>query len=278
MKQTCATLSLLLLMLVLIFPGCGSKAPVDDQLKGLKAYVDAEIKIEHLRKQKPADWKAVESQYKIASSVVREADKKYGLDYDNRIEVALNRCKANIDARVKQQIFAKGLQHVTVLKIRENLKALVVAGDPDIRLKYANRIEILFEGIRPTFMRRDEDFFKQAPVLEQTALKALAGLKKAGDVITAGRDLENVIKRTYALSMIFEIIEIERIKIAKPGECHVKRMEAQIFYRIIQEAVKKADANADRNILYLLGSGFDQMSAMILEEDLRVGLKGITIR
>ena len=275
MKHTCATL----LMLVLILFGCGgSNAPKDVQLQGLKTYVDAQIKIEHLRKQKPVDWNAVEAQYKLASTLVKEADKKYGLDYHNQIEIALNRCKANIDARVKQQIFAKGLQHLTVLKIRENLKALVVASDPEIRSKYALRVATLFEGIRPTFTRRDEDFFKQSPELEQSALNAIESLKKGTEMITAGRQLENAIKRTYALSMIFEIQEIEKIKVSNPGECHVKRMEAQIFYRIIQEAIQRTNANSDRNILYLLESGFDQMSPVILEEDLRTGLKGITIR
>jgi len=273
MKHTCATL----LMLVLILFGCGN-APKDDQLQGLKTYVDAQIKIEHLRKQKPADWNAVEAQYKFASTLVKEADKKFGLDYDNQIEIALNRCKANIDARVKQQIFAKGLQHITVLKIRENLKALVVASDPDIRSKYALRVATLFEGIRPTFTKRDEDFFKMSPNLEKAALNAIENLKKGSEMITSGRELENAIKRTYALSMIFEIQEIEKTKISNPGECHVKRMEAQIFYRIIQEAIQRTNANSDRNIVYLLESGFDQMSPVVLEEDLRTGLKGITIR
>jgi len=277
-KPSLALLSIVSILILISVACTGSYDESDQELDNIKKYAAAQVNIERLRKQVPTDWDEIAAQYAVTSPFVKEMDKKMSLTYHNDIMDATRRCKAGEDVKINQQVLAKGLQHVTVLFIRQQLQAIARAKNGE-REKYARRTAAFFEGIRPTVTRRDKDFFAAHNVLEQTANQALQRLtgEVTGDLIIAARDLEDTIIRTYALSVLYEILQIEKLRDTDSNACHVKLKEAVIFYRIIQPTLKRRNPKSDELISAMLKSRFPQMNAGLLEENLKAGLRGIAL-
>jgi len=268
------------LVLITALAGCSAdKKPRDSDLAAVKAYAQAEVTIERLRKRKEPNWDAIAEQYEITAATVKKIDAKSGTLYDRRIREALKSCAAGESVKVNQQTLAKGLQHVTVLAITAGLDAMAKV-DMAGRKAAAERVAEYFEGIRPTFVRRDQDFFPQTKTLEKAADEALERLEKADSaaLLTARRQLEDILARTYALCVLYEVAQIEELRVSDLAECDVKRAEAVIFYRIIQHRIKKRSARADEAISNMLKSGYDVMDSKSLEANLQTGLAGIALR
>lgn len=257
-------------LLVVGLMGCSSKKTTDLELSGIEAYAKAEVTIERLRKQAETDWNAIKAQYEITSAIVKKYDAKLGMRYDTQIREAIGKCGAGEQVKVNQQTLAKGLQHVTVLAIRDELAAME-------RSVSAERIKAYFEGIRPTFVRRDKDFFGENKTLQEAADAALLRLDKA-DYLSARRELEDVIARTYGFCVLFEIMEVEKYRDSDLAKCDVKRAEAVIFYRIIEPRIKKHSPKTAEIISNILNGNYDTMDTSVLEENLRLGLMPISLR
>ena len=260
--------------------GCGSKKDSSGpELDAIKAYAKAEVTIERLRKQKAPDWDAIGAQYEITSAAVKRIDAKHGTDYDGEIRRALKKIASGERVKVNQQVLAKGLQHVTVLAIMQELDSMVKS-DSAGRRGGALRVAAYFEGIRPTFVRRDADFFAESRLLEKTADVAIKGLSSgdSASFVTARRELEDILARTYSLCVLYEVMEVERLRGSDLGGCDVKRSEAVIFYRIVQARIRKRSAKADEVIRNMLDGSYDTMDSKVLESNLQAGLGGVVLR
>jgi hypothetical protein len=240
----------------------------------IKKMAASQVNIEHLRKQKSPDWTAISQSYNALLPLVQETDTARQLDYQQEIAAAMKKCAGGDKVKVNQQTLAKGLQHIVVLKIHETLDRMSTSTDA------AQRISAYFEGIRPTFTRRDKDYFDSRPTLEAAADKAIDALLKAGQTPALGarREFVDSIDRTYALSVLYEILAVEKLRDTDTATCEVKVKEAEIFYRIIQPRIQKARPQADETISRMLAGGYGQMNAALLEKTLNEGLKGITLR
>ncbi len=243
------------------------------EIDSIKAYADAEVAIEHLRKQKSPDWGKISKQYLETESFVKMTDKKWGTTYISEINEAIKRCTAGDQVKVNQQTLAKGLQHITVLNMIDAMDS--ISKDP----LAGKKLSTFFEGIRPTFIRRDKDFFKSKKTLEKTADESIIRFLKAesADLLTARRALEDAIAKTYALCVLFEIMEVEKLRDSDIPKCDVKRMEAVIFYRIIQPRIKKRSPKADEVITNLINGSYKTMDVSVLKKYLETGLKGIKL-
>jgi hypothetical protein len=234
----------------------------------------AQVTIERLRKQKTPDWPAIEQQYAILLPLVQQTDKTKNLNYQEEIAYALAQCSAGHQVKVNQQVLAKGLQHIVVLNIQDELAQ---AGSSE---SAAKRIAAYFEGIRPTFVRRDQDFFNARPTLEAGADNAIKTLLNSSQALplTARRELIDIVDRTYALCVLYEIIKVEKLRDRDAQQCEVKVKEAEVFYRIIQPRIKRSNMRADQTIVRMLGGSYSGMDAGLLETKLNEGLNGITLR
>jgi hypothetical protein len=242
-------------------------------LAQIKAMAEAQVRIERLRKQKEPDWRDIASQYEILAPLVKATDQSRKLHYDRDIREALAQCAAGNKVKVNQQVLAKGLQHIVVLNIQDELKA--TKHSPDA----GRRIAAYFEGIRPTFTRRDKDFYSGRKTLEASADVAITHLVEGKFApMTARRELMDAIDRTYGLCVLFEIQEVEHLRATNRAKCEVKLKEAEIFYRIIQPRIARTSSDADTRITGVLNADYDQMDAAFLESNLNKGLKGITLR
>ena len=210
---------------------------------------------------------------------MKENDSKSGTDYDREIREVLKKCAAGEKVRVNQQVLAKGLQHVTVLMITRELNKMGALSAME-REAAAERISAYFEGIRPTFIRRDKDFFGETKTLEASADIAMKSLSEADSsgLLTARRELEDTIARTYALCVLYEIEAVEKLRDSNREECDLKRKEAEIFYRIIEERVKKRSQKTHEIISNMLSGSYDIMDAKALENYLKTGLGGLILR
>lgn len=254
--------------------GCAKK-PIESapDVAALRKIAEAQVSIERLRTQKPVNWSDIAAQYEMAAELVKAVDAAQGLNYDEKIRAAIERCAKGDRPDVNQQIVAKGLQHVVVLAVRSELGNL--ERDPDA----ANRIRAMLEGTRPTFVRRDKDFFKGARTLEKSADDALARLRgDRPDLTTARRELEDAINRAYALSVLYEVIEIEKLRDTDIPACDVKAKEAEIFYRIIKPRIVRRAPKADQLISGMLSGSYATMDAGLMERTLNEGLAGIPLR
>ncbi len=251
-------------------------------LQTVQAYADAEVAIERLRKKSDGpDWAAIREKFNTTLPVVKRIDKAFGLDYEREISEALTLCESGQRPDVNQQILAKGLQHVTVLAIGEELNTLAADGE-SAKQYAAAKIIFYFAGIRPTFDRRDEDFFPGRHTLGKTANAALMQIQKAvkenQNILAPRRSLEEVIAQTYALCVLFEIQEIERLRATDRLKCDVKKMEALVFYRIIRDRIKKRNREADKMITAMLEADYDKMDASVIEDALTKGMPNISLR
>ena len=282
MKKTVIALAAIALGAGLVFWLYGSEQADLPGVDLARAYAAAQVRIERLRKpaEGPVDWDAIAKQFEIALPIVRRIDQAHGLNYARQIPAALGKCVTGNRPDVNQQVLAKGLQHVTVLAIRGELATLAGAAGLDRRAAAARAVA-LFEGIRPTFTRRDKDLFPGANTLTAAAEAGLKQIDAAGrndDAVGAGRELERAIARTYALSVLYEVQEIERLRASDRAACDVKRAEAIIFYRIIYDRIKMRDETTAATLLtYLINTDFDKMEAGAVEAALRKGLGNIPL-
>jgi hypothetical protein len=267
--------TIILLLPAAFLSGC-KDGDTDDETRTatLRAgqYAQSQVQIERLRKARdtPTDWKAISKELTKTMPIVREIDSHCGTSYEDEISNAMKKCSAGKKPKVNQQIVAKGLQHVTVLAIERELDA-----------SRAETAAALFEGIRPTFTRRDRDFFKGTATLEKAADSAIAEIRSSagtGDILSARRRLDDVIGRTYALCVLYEIQEIERLRHSDLDSCEVKHMEAKIFYRIIAKRIERHSPESHEQITNMLQSDYSKMNAAILETSLVTGLGGVPLR
>jgi len=175
----------------------------------------------------------------------------------------------------------KGLQHAAVLAIGRELDGLA-APERDQREMAARRVAAVFEGIRPTFSRRDKDFFVGKPTLEASADSALAALRQAAasgasTAIGPRRDLDNAINRTYALSVLYEIQGVAKMSQTDRAGCDVKLKEAEIFYAVIRPRVKQKAPDADAALTAMLAADYSTYSADAARQQLRKGLPDVEL-
>ena len=239
----------------------------------LKEFAKAEVAIERMRKKNPPDWKAIQEQYAVCSKLVKEVDQKNNTNYHTAITDAIAKCSHNESVKVNQQTLAKGLQHIVAMNIRDSIRSMANA-DTKTRKSIANNISAAFEGIRPTFIRRDSDFFNDQKQLEKEADLALAALTSGidADYITAATRLERIVNRTYALCVLFEMQSIEKLRETNISKCDVKLAEAIIFYRIIAPRIKKTDRKAHQTITAILNAEFSAVNSGLLLDALNRGL------
>ena len=241
----------------------------------IEVYAAAEVTIEHLRKQATVDWPAIRAEVAKTMAVVRATDERHGLTYATEIPAALTQCEKGEAPRVNQQVVAKGLQHVAVLGIAHELGLLERAGAAD-RPQHAARVASFAKAIRPTFVRRDKDYFEGKPTLvaalDQAVSQVAAAAKAGQSAKEPGQALRDVIDRTYALSLRYEIEQVEKLRLKDLKACEVKRAEAVIFYRIIAKRVSNQSPEAHGTIEAMLKAAPDQMNAAILKEQLKKGL------
>ncbi len=257
---------------------CARKGMRSRELERARTFAAAQLSIERMRKQEAPAWSAIREQYETGAGVVREVSSSY----DAEIREALENCSRGESPDVNQQVLAKGLQHVAVLAMTRELDAMAEA-EPDAREWAARAVAAYFGGIRPTFVRRDGDYFAGKKTLEASADQALEHLNRAaegrfGEILAARRELEDAIARTYALSVLYEVEEIERLRATDRAACDVKRKEAEIFYRIVRPRVRRRDPKADETIVAMLTGNYDAMSASVIEENLKKGLLNVPLR
>lgn len=265
----------ILSVLVLAPATAGGRAEVDDpdyDNATIEAFIDAKAKGQGLSRQENPNWDEVVDEYDRAMPLVRVIDRKTGTRYEREIADALGKCAAGDNFVVNGQIVWKGMQHVTYLAIQNELDKMA-NGDADA---YAKRVSMLFEGIRPTFQRRDRGYFPDAQTLEKAgdaALKALEDGDSAG-FIAARRDLEAVMHRAFALSVFYEATGIAENHATDRQLAERKQMEAIMYYRIIEPVVMKRNPSGHQTISTMINASFDTVDPEVILSELQDGLGG----
>jgi hypothetical protein len=261
-----------------VFAQTETKQQTIPDVSMVNQYVKAVQEIEKNRNGKSPDWTSITAQYELALPLIKQIDAKYATHYGDEIGNALKKCAANEKSQINGQVVGKGLQIVTVLSIRQELD-LMSNLSSEQKTTSAQKIAAYFEVIRPTFVRRDKGFFEGKKTLEAAADTTLAQLSKAdkGDLLTASRELEDTISRTYALSMLYELKEIEKLRDSDVAACDVKRVEASMFYKIIQSRIEKRSPKTNEILLNTLKGSYSTMNAQVIEKQLTSGL-GIKLR
>ena len=121
-------------------------------------------------------------------------------------------------------------------------------------------------------------------MLEKQADQALADILRfaeagGADCFMAANLLKESIARTYALSTLYELLEIEKLRDTDIANCDVKLAEAVIFYRIVAPLVERADRQGHRTITtYLSGMDYAAVNAAQVEEILKKSIPGRVLR
>lgn len=282
MRTLARTMVCLLLLVVaggtaVIFAGPQVEvADPDYDMKAIKTFTDAHVKAGGLMRQDNPNWKEIRALYESTMPVVRVVDAKNGTSYERELSTALENCESGNDFLANSQILGKGTQHVTYLAIIDEMDKMEQS---DAKKAYAARVSAFFEGIRPTFQRRDRGYFPDDKTLETTADQALDLLAEgdSGSYVTARRSLESVMLRTFALSVYYEATGIEENVDTDPDLCRRKHMEAIMYYRIVEPTVEKRSRDADEVIDAMLQSEYSKISSSVILDNLQSGLRGIEL-
>lgn len=268
MTQHIQKYSLTFLIICSLLISLSAQGWAEIPLEDIKAYAKAVAMIGNLQRQTPVDWDTIRAQYDAVSPLIKTMDAAWKVEYDPEIRQAIEQCAAGENVDVNKQTIGKGLQHITVLGITQELNTLGKSASA------GERIAAYFESIRATFARRDAGFFGGQKTLESAADQAIQRLSaaNAADLLTARRELEDVMARAFALSVLYEVLEWGKSRDSDPNFCEVKRKEAEIYYRIIQPRVKKRSAKADEIITTMLTGSSQHVNAALLEEQLQTGL------
>jgi hypothetical protein len=244
----------------------------------VKQYVKAQSEIGAGMRSKSPDWAAINAQFELTLPVVKELDSKYKTHYADEIAAALKKCAANEEYEINNEIVGKSFQHVTVLAIEQQLDLMGKAKPAEMKAD-AEKIAVYFEVIRPTFARRDKGFFEGKKTLEAAADAAIESLSKAdaGNLLTASRELEDCLARTYALSIVYEASEVERLRETNHPLAERHRVEASMGYRIIRPRVEKRSAKTSELILNMLKGNLNTINSQEIEKYLTTGL-GMKLR
>ena len=273
-KLSCIIMVLVQLMFTgSIFAGSGPNTEQNiPELTVIKQYVKACLEVEKIRADKNPNWADVNAQYKMTLPIIENVDKKYAVQYDKEISDAVKKCAAGEKIKINGQIIAKGFQNVTVLGIRQELD--LMAAEPNSIKAAAGQIAAYFESIRQTFVRRDMGFFEGKKTLESAADAAIEQLSKSdkNNLLTASIQLEDVIARTYALSVLYEVEDIEKLRDSDLDTCDVKRVEGGLFYRIIQPRIEKRSPKTNGTLLNILNGNYGAMNSQEVEKYLSAGL------
>jgi hypothetical protein len=239
-----------------------------------EAFALAVVTVERLRKQKPVDWDAIKGQLRKAQTTIKRVDARHSLTYEKEISSACRKCIAYNRPDVHQQIIAKGLQHVAVLQMHYEFRQAAGAESAQAQAHIQSGIS-LFEAIRATFQRRDASYFVGEPTMEKQADVALAALKSAGPpgLYAARKTLVPLIRRVFALSLLYELQEIERLRKTDRKQCDIKRKEAEIFYRIIQPDICRRSRSSDRIISAMLRVDYGAVHAARVAQELKKALR-----
>lgn len=266
----CVTVLVSLVLVSSSFAGIYSaKKQSVPELAVVKQYVNACLEIEKIRAGKTPNWTDANTQYEMALPVIKNC----APGYDKELRNALNKCAAGEKVKINGQILGKGLQNVTVLAIRQELDLMATAKKAGTKA-CAERIAAYFEGIRPTFTRRDKGYFEGKKTLEAAADAALEQLLKSDkkNLLTASRELEDAIARTYAISLVYEMEEIEKLRDSDIDTCDVKRVEAEMFYRVIQGRIEKRSPKTNETLLNILKGSYGAVNSKETEKLLTAGL------
>jgi len=209
---------------------------------------------------------------KLASPIVKAIDAKWGTNYSVELPEAIKKRAAGENVKVNGQIIAKGLKHVANMGLTDQLNKL--GQSPDI----PEKVKAYFECIRPVMKRRARTHFNGENILEKTADSALEKIARTGsmDLLTR-RQFDDVIARTFALSVLYEYGELVKHRDTDPDFCNVKRAEGSVYYRNIEPRIKKHSPKANEIILNMINGSNDTIDIKILEENLITGL-GIKLR
>ena len=198
-------------------------------------------------------------------------DSRAGTRYATELPEALAACTAGrLPGALAGQTVAKGLQHVDVLAVQAALEGLA-APTPAERLRAAQLAAAWFEGVRPTLVRRDADAGGAAGPggglvrRADAALEGLRGAAAAGSAAGPGarRALERILAETYARSVLYELEGVEALRDRSPDRCAEKRLEGQIFLRILAPWLQRERAGAADALGRMLAGEPGQVSASV---------------
>jgi hypothetical protein len=245
----------------------------------VKQYVKAQSEIAKDMRSKSPNWAAINAQFKLTLPVIEDIDSQYKTHFTAEIGTALNKCAAGGEEyEINNEIVGKAFQQVTVKAIEQQLDRMGKAKPADMKAD-AKKIEAYFEVIRPIMARRDKTLFEGKKTLETAAEKAVDKLQTVSkdDLLFASRELEDVMARTYALSVLYEATEIERLRDTNRPLAERHRVEASMYYGIIQSRIEKRNAKTNELMTNMLKGSLSTVDSQAVENYLTTGL-GLKLR
>ena len=116
--------SLILLVICGLLISLSAQGWAEISLEDIKEYAKAVAMIGNLQRQTPVDWDTIRAQYDSISPLIKAMDANWKKGYDQEIRQAIEQCAAGDNVDENKQTIGKGLQHVAVLGITQELNTL----------------------------------------------------------------------------------------------------------------------------------------------------------
>jgi hypothetical protein len=248
-----------------------AKQTVPD-LAAAKQYAKSFVKIERaVFDSKNPDWAAINAQFELTLPVIKYIDAEYKTQYADKIAAALKKLSAGPGqaSEFNGEVVEKSYAQITVLAIEQQLDLMGNAAPSDMKIG-AKKIAAYFDVIRPVY----DDIFESEKKLQTQADAAIAKLQNGNksELLTASRQLDDVIAQTYAISVVFEASEVEKNRETHPDLAARHRFEAAMCYQIIKPRIEKRSPKTNEAILTMLNGNLNTINSRELEKNLTTGL------
>ncbi|OGS21961.1 MAG: hypothetical protein A3J83_00880 [Elusimicrobia bacterium RIFOXYA2_FULL_40_6] len=253
--------------LFLFVAGCANMG--DLSISQIKEKIDASNKIGKTAQTKPVDFAALNKIYsKDLQPLVKSLDKEFNSGMDNGITTAISNGKANKEPAYEVQVVMKTLTRVFYLALVRSLEK----GEIEKALAYN-------EAAKVPAQRRDKTV-KPCPNLEATLTTAFSALEQASktgnkmDIMLQKKIIIDTLKKSYALSVLFEVEELIKNREKDPEFVKVKVAEGLTYYKILENDIKNNSPKSNEIIMSMFSGPASNYDLKVLREELNKGLGG----
>lgn len=216
---------------------------VDKQLARVKAFEE----ISALRRQKPADFAAIERVYrKVLQPTVKNRDKEFGTEMDAVILGAIGGGKAGKMPRLAGQIVEKGLKRVFYLNVLHEIRAAKATFADKSAKGAPNKWDeawAYYTALQGTAKARN-------PMLDERILAALENGQKAiqkGDLTemeVQGQIVDKTLIKVFYLSVLHEVNTLVHGAARGPAKQKEWQVEGAVYYSAIEGKMARNPSGA----------------------------------
>jgi hypothetical protein len=273
-KARCLIFLILVILLGLACSSPDSPAGITKAANNFNAMKDA------LDKESPAIEDIQQLYTGPIKAFIAAQDKENKSSHQKNIEAAIQDF-LNVTS-MKSQIIDKTIQLVFYNYFQKHL-ALIGGNNPkDKNLAEIEQIKAAYQGLKYTVIRRSRWIGRKEELdnqMTQLQAKLLDAANKDDKAQFEGikKTMDEILKKTYALSVLYEAMKLEKLRGIDPIGVKIKKTEALLFYNILTPQIQAKYPKVHEQMDTMLKGEIKHIRSETVKQLLEQALDGIKL-